>query len=177
MNTPNEFIDKNYIKPKNYLGFDRAEVTPVVSELNDLLCNYNVYYQNLRNFHWNIMGENFFDLHKQFENLYNDARIKIDAIAERILTLRHRPLSRMTDYLSIAKIEEATLIEDDKEMVLIILQNHKILIEKMRKVIEKANEANDEGTIDMIGSFLETIEKKSWMLDAWATRKRAPIIA
>jgi len=177
MNTPKEFTDKNYNKPQNYLGFDRAEVTPVVSELNDLLCNYNVYYQNLRNFHWNIMGENFFDLHKQFEDLYNDARIKIDEIAERILTLRHRPLSRMSDYLSISKIEEAILVEDDKEMVLIILQNHRILIERMRRVIQKASEANDEGSVDMIGSFLETIEKKSWMLDAWATRKRVSIPA
>ena len=62
-------------------------------------------------------------------------------------------------------------------MVLTILQNHQLLISNLRKVIKLANEAEDEGTIDMAGSFLENLEKKSWMLDAWATKKLEPIIA
>ncbi|MFT5765873.1 MAG: starvation-inducible DNA-binding protein [Saprospiraceae bacterium] len=171
MNTPNQFLDNAFDKPKNYLGFDRKMATNLVSELNILLSNYNVYYQNLRNFHWNISGENFFDLHNQFESLYNDARIKIDEIAERILTLRHRPLSRMTDYLKISEIKEATLLEEDRAMILTTLENHRILIIRMRSIMERASELKDEGTADMIGGFLENIEKKSWMLDAWATRK------
>ncbi len=178
MKAPNLFINQNNNQTNmNYLGFKKEKVTPVVSELNTLLSNYHVYYQNLRNFHWNIQGQNFFDLHNQFEALYNDARLKIDEIAERILTLRHRPLSRLTDYLTISKIPEATLVEDDRKMVLTILQNHQILISNLRKVIKLASEAEDEGTIDMVGSFLENLEKKSWMLDAWATKKLEPIIA
>ncbi|MFK8007558.1 MAG: Dps family protein [Saprospiraceae bacterium] len=172
MNAPNQFNNKNnYPTNMNYLGFEKEKVTPVVSELNTLLSNYHIYYQNLRNFHWNIQGENFFDLHSQFENLYNDARLKIDEIAERILTLRHRPLSQLADYLTIAKISEATLIQEDRKMVITILENHRILISNLREVIKIASEAEDEGTIDMAGGFLETLEKKSWMLDAWATRK------
>ena len=155
----------------NYLGFGKDKVTPVVKELNNLICNYHVYYQNLRNFHWNIQGENFFDLHSQFEELYNDARLKIDEVAERILTLRHRPKSRISDYLSSAKIEEAPVLNDDREMVLTILKNHRELISNLRNIITVAGDLNDEGTIDMAGSFLENLEKKSWMLDAWATRK------
>ena len=161
----------------NYLGFDKEKLTPVVNKLNTLLCNYHIYYQNLRNFHWNIQGQNFFELHNQFEALYNDARLKIDEIAERILTLRHRPLSRLTDYLSVAEIEEATLVHDDRKMVLAILENHRILISNLRAVIKTAGEAEDEGTIDMAGGFLENLEKKSWMLDAWANRILNPIIA
>ena len=174
MNKPSEFTDSKYYKPKDYLGYDRDKLKDVVGELNKLLSNYTVYYQNLRNFHWNIAGENFFDLHAQFEGLYNDARLKIDEIAERILTLRHRPLSRMSDYLEIADIEEATLIDEDRKMILTTLDNHRILISNMRRVIEAADEITDEGTIDMIGGFLEAIEKKSWMLDAWATHKLQP---
>jgi len=155
----------------NYLGLERSKVEPVVKELNNLICNYHIYYQNLRNFHWNIQGQNFFDLHIQFEELYNDARLKIDEIAERILTLRHRPMSRLSDYLSLAKIHEAPLLENDREMVLTILENHRILISNLRNIITVAGDLNDEGTIDMAGSFLENLEKKSWMLDAWATRK------
>lgn len=171
MNTPNHFLDNTYDKPKNYLGFNRKNVSSLVGELNEFLSCYHVYYQNLRSFHWNISGENFFDLHSQFEDLYNDARLKIDEIAERILTLRHRPLSRLTDYLEISEVEEATLVEEDRAMVLTTLENHRILIKKMRSILEKAADLKDEGTVDMIGSFLENIEKKSWMLDAWATRK------
>ena len=154
----------------NYLGFKSEDIKPVVNELNKLLSDYHVYYQNLRNFHWNIKGENFFDLHNQFEDLYNDARIKIDVIAERILTLRHRPVSRFSEYLEIGNVSEAGMLEDDREMVLVILNNHQELIKNLRSVIKGAGEVSDEGTIDMAGSFLENLEKKSWMLDAWAVR-------
>lgn len=155
----------------NYLGFDKNEVTNTVKQLNQLLANYHIYYQNLRNFHWNIEGENFFALHTEFEALYNDARVKIDEIAERILTLRHRPLSTISDYMKLSEIKEAKVIVEDREMVLIVLNNHKILIKNFRKTLEAASKSDDEGTVDMIGSFLENMEKSSWMLDAWATRR------
>ena len=161
----------------NYLGMNRNDVSKTVSQLNLLLANYHVYYQNLRNFHWNVNGENFFDLHDKFEALYDDARAKIDEIAERVLTLRLRPLSKMSDYLNTASISEADGFSDDYEMVDAILGNHQILIENMRSVIRAAEEVNDEGTIDMIGGFLSNLEKKSWMLDAWRVRKEEPAMA
>lgn len=160
----------------NYLGLKKSAVTGVVKELNKLLADYHVYYQNLRNFHWNITGDNFFDLHTKFEELYNDARLKIDEIAERILTLRHLPLSNMSDYLNMATIEEAGRVERDVEMVDNILLGHKELINDMRRVIEAAGECGDEATIDLIGGFLSNIEKVSWMLDAWRTRKVKPVM-
>ena len=161
----------------NYLGMNRNDVSKTVSQLNLLLANYHVYYQNLRNFHWNVSGENFFDLHNKFEELYDDARAKIDEIAERILTLRLRPLSNMSDYLNTSAIREADGFTDDFQMVNATLENHKILIENMRAVIRAANEVGDEGTIDMIGGFLSGLEKKSWMLDAWRARKEEPAMA
>lgn len=161
----------------NYLGIEKEEAMPVVSQLNELLANYHVYYQNLRNFHWNVQGNNFFELHRQFEELYNDAKLRIDEVAERILTLRLRPLSRMSDYLTIADIPEATLVEKDIDMVLVVLANHKVLIEQMRLVIEGAANVQDEGTVDMITALMSDLEKRSWMLDAWATRARTTIMA
>lgn len=156
----------------NYLGIDKYQSASTVKELNQLLACYNVYYQNLRNFHWNVEGENFFDLHAKFEELYSDAREKIDEIAERILTLRHRPMSDMSNYLNESKISEAGMVANDREMVKVILENHQELISCMRNTIKAADDANDEGTIDMIGGFLSELEKKSWMLDAWFSRKR-----
>jgi starvation-inducible DNA-binding protein len=143
---------------------------PTVVELNTLLAEYHIYYQNLRNFHWNVLGENFFDLHYKFEELYNDARVKIDEIAERILTLRYHPMSNLKDYLETATIEEVSSKLTDKEMVLTILDNHAILLKQMTKVVEKADTANDEGTIDLIGAYIRELEKSSWMLDAFSKK-------
>lgn len=155
----------------NYLGFHKNDLEKVVNELNNLLCSYHVYYQNLRNFHWNIQGENFFELHAQFELLYNDARLKIDEIAERILTLRQRPLSRISDYLELSEIEESHVLDNDRDMVKTVLQNHTKLINKLRKIIKVASECGDEGTVDMSAGFLKDFEKRSWMLDAWMSKK------
>ncbi|MCB0611276.1 MAG: DNA starvation/stationary phase protection protein [Lewinella sp.] len=155
----------------NYLGFDEYQTAKTVKTLDKLLASYQVYYQNLRNFHWNVEGENFFDLHAKFEKLYKDARVKIDEIAERILTLRHRPASNMSDYLAATEVAEAGVVSADREMVGILLENHSVLIGLMRGVLEAAGNSNDEGTIDMISSFLAALEKESWMLDSWYVRK------
>jgi len=151
----------------NYLNMNDKKITPIVVELNTLLAEYNVYYQKLRNFHWNIQGKAFFDLHDQFEDLYSDARLKIDEIAERILTLNYRPLSRMKEYLEISKIEESSNDLSDIEMVAMILNDHKMLLKQMKIVINHASNAEDEGTIDLLGAYIRELEKASWMLSAW----------
>ena len=158
----------------NYLGFKKEKLQPTANALNMLLANYQVYYQNLRNFHWNVTGENFFDLHDKFEELYEDARLKIDEIAERILTLRMRPMSTMQAYIETAEIEESGVVKRPAIMVDHILENHRILIENMRMIISRAGEVTDEGNIDMVGGFLAELEKKSWMLDAWRENALKP---
>lgn len=155
------------------LKLNSDKVENVVIGLNKLLANYHMYYQNLRNFHWNIHGDNFFVLHKHFEVLYNDAKGKIDEIAERILTLQYKPESRLSQYLKMAKVEEGFGNYNDVQMVEKLLKDHTILIEDMRNIIEEAQEASDEGTIDMIAGFLGTLEKNSWMLDAWLKKDKA----
>jgi starvation-inducible DNA-binding protein len=161
----------------NYLGLNQAENKTTVNQLNKLLADYQLYYQNLRNFHWNIKGENFFDLHNQFEALYQDAREKIDEIAERILTLQYRPLSSLSDYLTIGEVEEAGKVTEDRQMVLTILENHRILIKDMRETLAAADTSKDEGTTDLIGGFLSELEKKSWMFNAWVKEKATATVA
>ena len=86
----------------NYLNIKDEDLLKVVVELNTLLADYHIYYQKLRSNHWNILGKNFFDLHLKFEELYTDARVKIDEIAERILTLKYHPMSKLEDYLKVS---------------------------------------------------------------------------
>lgn len=152
----------------NYLNIQTEKVLPVAKELNQLLAEYHIYYQKLRNFHWNIVGKNFFELHEKFEEMYGDARIKIDEIAERILTLQYHPVSSYSRYLKIAKISEESPFQTDSDMVFILLEDHKTLLAQMSTIIEKATEVGDEGTVDLIGGYITSLEKNSWMLNAWS---------
>ncbi|AZQ60352.1 DNA starvation/stationary phase protection protein [Maribacter sp. MJ134] len=152
----------------SYLDIKSDKIEPIIEELNILLADYHVYYQNLRGFHWNVLGKNFFDLHEKFEELYGDARIKIDEIAERILTLRHHPKSKFSSYLKNASVQEVSSMITDHEMVKSILKDHETILRQLSKVIKKAEDAGDEGTIDMIGAYIGSLEKVSWMLNAWS---------
>ncbi|UZH55547.1 DNA starvation/stationary phase protection protein [Salinimicrobium tongyeongense] len=151
----------------SYLGLDAKETSNTVQELNVLLADYHLYYQKLRNYHWNVIGKNFFDLHEKFEELYDDAKIKIDEIAERILTLRYQPTSNLSEYLKISNLEESKSDLSDLQMIENLLKDHGTILKQMRKVVEVAEKGGDEGTIDLIGAYIRELEKTSWMLDAW----------
>lgn len=151
----------------DYLNIDNQKVLPVVSELNVLLADYHVYYQKLRNFHWNIVGKNFFDLHQRFEEMYDDTKTKIDEVAERIVTLEYHPISRLSDYIEVSRIKESSPLLSDIEMVREIIEDHKLLLEQLGKVFNRANKAGDEGTADLIGAYIRELEKSTWMLNAW----------
>ncbi len=146
------------------------KLLPVVMDLNTLLSDYHMYYQKLRSFHWNILGKSFFDLHEQFEDMYNDAQIKIDEIAERILTLRHHPVSKFSDYIKIATVQEESAMISDQKMIETLLNDHKIILAQMSSVIDSAENAGDEGTIDLVGAYIRELEKTSWMLNAWTKK-------
>ncbi|AUC81367.1 Dps family protein [Lacinutrix sp. Bg11-31] len=156
----------------SYLNMQDEKLLPVVMELNTLLSDYNLYYQKLKSFHWNVQGRNFFDLHKQFENMYSEAKTKVDEIAERILTLRHHPVSKFSDYLKISSLSEASVMISDKDMIGELLNDHKIMLAQMSQVVAKAESAKDEGTIDLIGAYIRELEKTSWQLNAWSKNYR-----
>lgn len=151
----------------NYLNLNKEKTIHTVNELNILLADYHIYYQKLRNYHWNVVGKAFFELHLKFEEMYDDAKLKIDEIAERILTLRYQPLSNLSDYIKKSNLQESSSNLTDVQMVEHLLNDHGSLIQQMRKVVEHAGDAGDEGTIDLIGAYIRELEKTSWMLDAW----------
>lgn len=153
-----------------YLNLDVEKTKNTVQELNVLLSDYHLYYQKLRNFHWNVTGKNFFDLHEKFEEMYDDAKLKIDEIAERILTLRNQPVSNFSQYLKITNLEESSSDLADHEMMNTLLEDHGKIIQQMRKVVATADEAGDEGTIDLVGAYIRELEKSSWMLEVWSMK-------
>ncbi|MCB0803780.1 MAG: DNA starvation/stationary phase protection protein [Flavobacteriales bacterium] len=152
---------------KNLVGIDKSKAKKLSEILNQLLADYEVFYQNLRGLHWNIKGREFFELHTKFEELYDDAFIKIDEIAERILTLEGEPLHTYTDYLKTSKIKEAKGVTDGVEGVRIIVKNFSTLITTEREILELSSEANDEGTVSLMSDYISETEKTLWMLNSY----------
>lgn len=151
----------------NDIGLEIKESKVLVEKLNDLLANYQVYYQNLRNFHWNVSGPNFFELHAKFEELYNAANLAVDETAERILTLGARPLSSYQEYIETATIKEAKEIFEPTKMVETVKSNLNTLLQLERETLEAAESSNDEGTASLMSDYITAKEKVVWMLSAY----------
>ena len=164
-------LDNRMAKAKPVkLGWTTRETEKISHALNELLANYSVHYQKLRNFHWNVKGSDFFDLHEQFEMQYNEALQHIDDIAERIRIFQETPLSTMKEYLETSEIKETSAQLASDLMVREILSDYRILLEHMFSVVEIAAGQNDSGTEEMIKAFIHHIEKHHWMLSAFLSK-------
>lgn len=152
---------------KNLIGIDNDQAQILIGKLNDLLANYQLFYQNLRGLHWNIKGREFFELHEKFESFYDDAVVKVDEIAERILTLEGEPLHTFSDYLTVSEIKEEKGVVDGEKGVEIIINNFSTLILKEREIIALAGEADDEGTVSLMSDYIGETEKTLWMLASY----------
>lgn len=152
---------------KNSIGLDTKKTEAIAKELNNLLANFQIYYQNLRGIHWNIKGKRFFDLHVKFEELYTDANIKVDEIAERILTLGATPLHTFDDYTKAAKVPVGKNISQDVDAIELIVSSLAELLKIERKILNDSAEANDEGSNAMMSDFIVEQEKTVWMMKSW----------
>ena len=149
------------------LGYSPLESAEIVTHLNQLLANYHVHYQKLRNFHWNIKGGDFFELHEIFEKQYNKAKVNIDEVAERIRVFGQTPYSTLHEYLENANIKEVGTDLTSYEMVKEILNDYEILLQDMIAVTDAAIDIGDVGTEDLINTFIKNMEKDHWMFNAW----------
>lgn len=154
----------------NRIGLDKTLSEKLAIELNQLLSNYQIYYQSLRGLHWNIKGNNFFELHIKFEELYNDAQLKIDEIAERILTLGSTPLHTFEDYISHVEVQVGKDISNAESAVTLVLNSLKTLVLLERDILSTAGELNDEGTITLLTDFITEQEKTIWMYASWLNK-------
>jgi len=151
----------------NEIGLKVKDSKALVEQLNSLLANYEIYYQNLRNFHWNVSGPNFFELHAKFEDLYNEANEAIDETAERILTLGERPLSSFSEYIEHSSIQEAQSVTEPKQMVETVRDDLNTLLKLEREALESASSQGDEGTVSLLSDYITSKEKVIWMLSAY----------
>lgn len=152
---------------KKITGLQNKKNDEIASKLNELLANFQVYYQNLRGFHWNIKGSDFFTLHEKFEELYRGAQESIDEIAERILTLDAQPMHTYSDYISNSSIQESKNMGEAKATVEALLKNLTILIRLEREILVISDEVNDEGTNSLMSDYISDQEKTVWMFSSY----------
>lgn len=158
------------MKKTNAIGLDAKKAGHLAEKLNELLANYSIFYQNTRGYHWNIKGEKFFELHLKFEELYNDLLLKIDEVAERILTLGYSPAHNYSAYKKVSKIAESTEVSDGYKAVGDILQSFKTIIMLQRDLLDISAEANDEGTNALMSDYIRAQEKLVWMYSAFLNK-------
>ena len=152
---------------KSPIGLDTAQSQALTAELNKLLASYQILYMNVRGFHWNIRGNQFFELHLKFEEIYNDLLLKVDALAERILTLDGVPMHSFSDYLKVSAIPEQKGLHDGRTCVESLLESFRELLVAQRRILGQAAEAGDEGTASVLSDYVQQQEKLVWMLRAY----------
>ncbi len=148
------------------IGLEKNDSEKVAEKLNELLSNYQIFYMNVRGFHWNIKGSDFFVYHEKFEELYNDSLHNIDEIAERILTLGLVPLHSFSAYKKVSSISEVEHVVDSKESLKIILEGLKQLLIIEREILMLSSSIGDEGTVSLMSEYISEQEKLVWMFSA-----------
>lgn len=154
----------------NSIGLDKEKSQLLADKLNHLLADYMIFYQNTRGLHWNIKGEKFFELHLKFEELYNNLLIKVDEIAERILTLGAVPLHTFEDYKNATKITSVKNVSEGDQGIHAILVAFKIIIIQQRELLNLAADANDEGTNALMSDYIREQEKLVWMYSSYLNK-------
>jgi len=152
------------------IGLDINKSKKLADKLNELLANYSLFYQNTRGYHWNIKGEKFFELHLKFEELYNDLLLKIDEVAERILTLGYSPDHNYTDYERHSTIKESEQVSDGMAAMSNTLNSFKVIIALQRELHAVSAEAGDEGTNALMSDYIRAQEKLVWMYSAFLNK-------
>jgi starvation-inducible DNA-binding protein len=138
--------------------------------VNKQIANCSVLYIKLHNYHWYVKGPQFFTLHEKFEQLYNEAALYIDELAERLLALGGAPVATMKECLEQSSVKEATGQETAEQMVATIVSDFETMIGELKEGMQVAEEVGDETTGDMLLGIHQSLEKHVWMLKSFLGR-------
>jgi starvation-inducible DNA-binding protein len=141
--------------------------SPTIRELGLLVSDYQVLYQKLRNYHWNVKGPQFFELHALFMKLYEEAAGRVDEFAERILALGDRPPSTLKEQLGQARLAEDPETPAAQQMVRNVAADYAALTAALRKAAKVATDAKDETSFNLLTDAADAQEKTAWMLRSY----------
>lgn len=140
----------------------------ICDKLSVLLADTYMLYLKTQNFHWNVKGTRFYELHKMFEEQYTLLAAAIDEIAERITTLGSKAPGSFMEYSEITNIKESKDTPSADEMVKILAADNESLAKVAKSGIESASDAKDDPTVDLLTQRAQVHEKTAWMLRASA---------
>lgn len=149
---------------KANINLEKNTIDKVSEILNRVLSDEYVLYTKTRNFHWNVTGFHFNDLHKFFEEQYEELNETIDEVAERIRMLGVYTKATMKHFLGNSSIKESEKYIDSNKMIQELLLDHEKIIGMLRKDIEIVGEIGDAGNDDFLTALLQKHEKMAWML-------------
>jgi len=150
----------------NSIGLKEDYKKKMVEKLNAHLSSVQISYMNVRGYHWNITGKQFFALHEKFEEIYNSLNEMADEIAERILMLGGAPLHSFSDYIKISTIKERLKVSSAEDTVQALLSDTAQLLKMEREILSFASENEDEGTASLVSDYIGEQEKMIWMFNA-----------
>ncbi len=153
---------------KPNLGIPEVHLQVVAEELNKLLSDEVVLYFKTRNYHWNIEGPNFHEMHLFYEQQFMQLDGIIDQVAERIRTIGHYTEARLVDYLKLTNLVEPPYTNFQNDQLKNLLASHETIINNLRRLIPLfADKNKDLGSSDFVTQLLGTHEKMSWMVRAY----------
>ena len=139
----------------------------VIEVLNKQVAEWTVLFTKLHNYHWYVKGPNFFSLHEKFEELYNEASVYIDDIAERILAIDGKPIATLQEALEWSEVKEAEKNLSANQMVEQLSKDFTTVIGQLEEGIQLAEKLDDEMTGDMLLGMVTSLEKHNWMLKSF----------
>jgi starvation-inducible DNA-binding protein len=153
---------------KANIGIPENHLQPLATMLNTLLADEYVLYTKTRNYHWNVTGSSFMELHKLFEGQYEQLDDAIDDIAERSRALGHYALGSLKQFLAITRLVEDESAVGSKQMLQNLLNDHETLIRILRNDIAiSADQYKDVGTSDFLTGLMEQHEKTAWFIRSY----------
>ena len=143
----------------------RGFIMELENKLNELLADLNVFYRKLQNYHWNVEGKDFFQVHVKLEELYNEINEQIDEIAEHIAILGGQPLGTLKDYMEKASIQEAENKKiKSEEIYSNLLSDYQTLLNKVTEIKEEAENQKEYSTSSLMDDYIQDYGKTIWMI-------------
>ncbi|KAA2245048.1 DNA starvation/stationary phase protection protein [Chitinophaga agrisoli] len=153
---------------KANIGISEEHLQQVALELNKALADLVVLYTKTRNYHWNVEGSSFMELHKFYEEQYGQLEEAIDDVAERIRSLGHYAEGRLSDFLKLASLVEQEYTNDPKAQLTNLLSDHETIIRNLRRLVDEFDvKYKDKGTSDFVTGLMEDHEKMAWMIRSY----------
>lgn len=156
---------------KANIGISEENLKAVALELNKALADLMVLYTKTRNYHWNVEGPDFMELHKFYEEQYSELEEAIDETAERIRTLGHYAQGRLSDFIKQTSLVEQEYTNDERTQLSNLLDDHETVIRNLRRLVNDfADKYKDVGSSDFVTGLLRQHEKMAWMIRSYLNK-------